>query len=286
MKILDGRALSKKITQEQIVTVEKLKKVGITPKLVVVMLGDDPASDIYIRNKQKRAEKIGIDSQLVKLPEQTSQETLLKLIAKLNQDQSVDGILVQLPLPQHIDEQLIIEAVNPQKDVDGFSPINMGKLWSNQANLVACTPKGIMTMLAENQITVAQKNVVIVGRSNIVGRPIAALMLNANATVTITHSQTKNLAAITKQADILVVAIGQGNFIDESYVKTDAVVIDVGMNRLADGQLVGDVNFERVKEKAAAITPVPGGVGPMTITTLMAQTIEIARRRLQNGTNQ
>lgn len=283
LELLDGRALADQLTEAQTVAVAALKAQGVTPKLVVIMVGEDPASAIYTRNKQKRATKLGMASVLKKLPAETSEPELLTVIADYNQDPTVDGILVQLPLPPQINEEHVIQAIDPQKDVDGFSPVNIGKLWMNQSGLVACTPQGIMTLLAAHQIDVSGQDVVIVGRSNIVGRPLAALMLNANATVTIAHSRTQNLQALTKRADILVAAVGQAHLFGAADIKPGAVVIDVGMNRLADGTVTGDVDFEAVKAQVSAITPVPRGVGPMTITMLMAQTIEIAKGRVKRG---
>lgn len=283
LKLLDGRALANELTQAQQVAVAALKQQGITPKLVVIMVGDDPASTIYTQSKQKRATKIGIASELKRLSAETTEADLLAVIRQLNADETVDGILVQLPLPKQINEDHIIRAIDPQKDVDGFSPVNLGQLWLNQPGLVACTPNGIMRLLAAHKIDVAEKKVVIVGRSNIVGRPLAALMLNANATVTIAHSRTADLKDLTKTADILVAAIGQPHFFGIEDVKEGAVVVDVGINRLEDGTVTGDVDFDALKEHVSAMTPVPRGVGPMTITMLMEQTIEIAKERANHG---
>ncbi|KRM23960.1 bifunctional methylenetetrahydrofolate dehydrogenase/methenyltetrahydrofolate cyclohydrolase FolD [Latilactobacillus graminis] len=283
MELLDGRSLANELTQAQQMAVTQLKQQGIIPKLVVIMVGTDPASTIYTKNKQKRAAKIGIASELKQLPDETTATDLLALIHQLNEDATVDGILVQLPLPKQINEDQIIQAIDPQKDVDGFSPVNIGKLWLNEPGLVACTPNGIMQLLAAYNIDIAGKNVVIVGRSNIVGRPLAALMLNANATVTIAHSHTVALKALTKTADILIVAIGRARFFGVDDVKKGAVVVDVGINRLEDGSVTGDVDFEALKTHVSAMTPVPRGVGPMTITMLMAQTIEIAKGRAKRG---
>lgn len=283
LELLDGRALANELTQAQQMTVATLKQQGVTPKLVVVMVGDDPASAIYTQSKQKRATKIGMVSELKRLSAETTEADLLAVVRQLNADETVDGILVQLPLPKQIDEDHIIRAIDPQKDVDGFSPVNIGRLWLNQPGLVACTPNGIMRLLAAHDIDVAGKNVVIVGRSNIVGRPLAALMLNANATVTIAHSRTADLKALTKTADILVAAIGKPHFFGIEDVKEGAVVVDVGINRLEDGTVTGDVDFEALKLHVSAMTPVPRGVGPMTITMLMDQTIEIAKERAKRG---
>ncbi len=283
LELLDGRALANELTRAQQMAVATLKQQGVTPKLVVVMVGDDPASAIYTQSKQKKATKIGMVSELKRLSAETTEADLLAVVRQLNADETVDGILVQLPLPKQIDEDHIIRAIDPQKDVDGFSPVNIGRLWLNQPGLVACTPNGIMRLLAAHDIDVAGKNVVIVGRSNIVGRPLAALMLNANATVTIAHSRTADLKALTKTADILVAAIGKPHFFGIEDVKEGAVVVDVGINRLEDGTVTGDVDFEALKLHVSAMTPVPRGVGPMTITMLMDQTIEIAKERAKRG---
>ena len=283
MELLDGRALANELTHAQQTAVKTLKVQGVTPKLVVIMVGDDPASAIYTQSKQKRATKIGMASELKRLSAETTEAELLALVKTLNDDRTVDGILVQLPLPKQINEDHVIQAIDAKKDVDGFSPVNIGQLWLNQPGLVACTPNGIMRLLAAHKIDVAGKNVVIVGRSNIVGRPLAALMLNANATVTIAHSRTANLKALTKTADILVAAIGKPHFFGIDAVKEGAVVIDVGINRLEDGSVTGDVDFEALQNHVSAMTPVPRGVGPMTITMLMEQTIEIAKERVKRG---
>ncbi|QMU87405.1 bifunctional methylenetetrahydrofolate dehydrogenase/methenyltetrahydrofolate cyclohydrolase FolD [Latilactobacillus sakei] len=283
LELLDGRALANELTHAQQTAVETLKEQGVTPKLVVIMVGDDPASAIYTQSKQKRATKIGMASELKRLSAETTEAELLALVKTLNDDRTVDGILVQLPLPKQINEDHVIQAIDAKKDVDGFSPVNIGQLWLNQPGLVACTPNGIMRLLAAHKIDVAGKNVVIVGRSNIVGRPLAALMLNANATVTIAHSRTANLKALTKTADILVAAIGKPHFFGIDAVKEGAVVIDVGINRLEDGSVTGDVDFEALQNHVSAMTPVPRGVGPMTITMLMEQTIEIAKERVKRG---
>ena len=269
--ILDGRMLSKKIRTNVSEKVSLLKQEGITPKLVVILVGEDPASQVYVRNKRKTAHALGIEAVDIRLPENVGED-------ELNSDRTVHGILVQLPLPKHINENKVTHRIIPEKDVDGFHPLNIGKLFMNIPGPLPCTPRGIMEFFKEYDIPVSGKRVVIVGRSNIVGRPMAALLVNSDATVTIAHSKTKNLAEVTKQADILIVAIGKGEFIDENYVKKGAVVIDVGMNRNNDGKLVGDVNMESVSKVASYITPVPGGVGPMTIAMLMKQTVELAER--------
>lgn len=280
-ELIDGKQLAQTVKASLTTKVAALKRVGITPCLVVVLVGEDPASQVYVRNKHRQAEKIGMASRVIRLPETTTQAELLALIDQLNNDASVDGILVQLPLPRHIDEQAVTDAIIPQKDADGFHPINMGQLFMNHPNSVPCTPAGIMEMFAAYNVDLAGKHAVIVGRSNIVGRPLAALLLNADATVTIAHSKTKDLAALTRQADILVVAVGRPKLLDASYVKPGAVVIDVGINRQGK-HLVGDVDFESVKDVASLITPVPGGVGPMTIAMLLAQTVTLAQKRLIN----
>lgn len=276
--ILDGRMLSKKIRTNVSEKVSLLKQEGITPKLVVILVGEDPASQVYVRNKRKTAHALGIEAVDIRLPENVEEDELIRLIDELNSDRTVHGILVQLPLPKHINENKVTHRIIPKKDVDGFHPLNIGKLFMNIPGPLPCTPRGIMEFFKEYDIPVSGKRVVIVGRSNIVGRPMAALLVNSDATVTIAHSKTKNLAEVTRQADILIVAIGKGEFIDENYVRKGAVVIDVGMNRNSDGKLVGDVNMESVSKVASYITPVPGGVGPMTIAMLMKQTVELAER--------
>lgn len=280
-EILDGKKTAaifdKKLTQEII----QLKEKNIIPGLAVIMVGNNSASEIYVRNKRRRAKNIGINFEEINLPDTISENDLLAEVEKLNNREDIDGFIVQLPLPAHISEERIVNAVRPEKDVDGFAPYNVGKLYMNDQNRVPATAKGIMLLLEQYNIDIDGKNVVIVGRSNIVGRPVAAMMLNANATVTIAHSHTKNLAEITKKADILIVAIGQGEFITADYVKAGAVVVDVGMNRVND-KLTGDVNFDEVSVKTSWITPVPGGVGPMTITGLLYQTVNIAKERI-NG---
>lgn len=270
MELLDGKALANDILDKLSL---KVKQLDTAPNLVVIQVGNDPASSVYIRNKERTAERVGINSETVKLSKHITQDELLEIIDKYNNDSLVNGILVQLPLPKHIDEQVILEAISPMKDVDGFHPLNVGKLNIGQKQMIPSTPAGIMELLKANQIELEGKHVVIVGRSNIVGKPLAHLLLEANATVTITHSRTKDLKHLTKLADILVVAVGQSEFITKDYVKTGAVVIDVGINRTESG-LKGDVDFNNVKLKVAAITPVPGGVGPMTIAMLMNQTYQ------------
>lgn len=273
MKLLDGKALANDILDELALNVKQL---DTAPHLVVIQVGDDPASSVYVRNKERTAERVGINSETVKLSKHITQDELLEIIDKYNHFTSVNGILVQLPLPKHIDEQVILEAISPMKDVDGFHPLNVGKLNIGQKQMIPSTPAGIMELLKANHIELEGKHVVIVGRSNIVGKPLAHLLLEANAAVTIAHSKTKDLKHLTKQADILVVAVGQPELITEDYVKDGTVVIDVGINRTESG-LKGDVDFNNVKSKVAAITPVPGGIGPMTIAMLMNQTYQAYR---------
>lgn len=273
MELLDGKALANDILDKLSLKVNRL---DTAPNLVVIQVGNDPASSVYVRNKERTAERVGINSETVKLSKHITQDELLEIIDKYNHFTDVNGILVQLPLPKHIDEQVILEAISPMKDVDGFHPLNVGKLNIGQKQMIPSTPAGIMELLKANHIELEGKHVVIVGRSNIVGKPLAHLLLEANATVTITHSRTKDLKHLTKLADILVVAVGQSEFITKDYVKTGAVVIDVGINRTESG-LKGDVDFNNVKSKVAAITPVPGGVGPMTIAMLMNQTYQAYR---------
>ncbi|MBZ2404807.1 bifunctional methylenetetrahydrofolate dehydrogenase/methenyltetrahydrofolate cyclohydrolase FolD [Liquorilactobacillus hordei] len=279
-EIIDGRALSHKIRQQLKQRTALLRARGIIPALAVILVGSDNASQIYVRNKHRAAAEVGLATQDFKFPDTTTEEELLELITKLNVDPKVHGILVQLPLPPQINAAKITAAINPIKDVDGFHPLNVGQLFLNDPQSLPCTPHGIMRLLAEHQINVAGKHVVIVGRSNIVGRPMAALLLNADATVTITHSKTSNLRELTRQADILIVAIGRAEFIKKTDVKPGVVVVDVGMNRNAAGKLVGDVDFTEVEPMATAITPVPGGVGPMTIAMLLEQTVRFAERKI------
>ena len=282
VKIIDGKELAKTTTDNLKFEIENLKKKGIVPALVVIVVGEDQASQIYVKNKHRVAESIGIKSIITKLPSSTSESDLLALINEYNENPDVHGILVQLPLPKQINEKKITESIRPEKDVDGFHPVNIGRLVMNDPLAIPCTPMGIMRMFTAYDIDVEGKNAVVVGRSNIVGKPMAALLLNANATVTVTHSHTQNLSEITKQADILVVAIGQANFVKKADVKQGAVVIDVGMNRLDSGKLAGDVDKD-VSDVAGYLTPVPKGVGPMTIAMLMEQTIELTKRSVGIG---
>lgn len=275
--IIDGKALAAKRQLELADKVSQLKKEqGIVPGLVVILVGDDPASHVYVRNKERSAIAAGFNSKVLRLPEQTSEEELLELIESYNQNPDFHGILVQLPLPSHIDEEKILLAISPDKDVDGFHPYNMGRLWTGKPHMLPCTPAGVMTMLREYQIPLEGRKAVVVGCSNIVGKPMAQMLLAENCTVTIAHSKTQNLAYETKQADILVIAIGDGHFITEEHVKEGAVVIDVGINYDKNGKIIGDVKYDDVIKVASHITPVPGGVGPMTITTLMEQTYTAA----------
>ena len=279
MTLIDGKALADKMAVELKAKVDDLKSAGVTPGLVVILVGENPASQVYVRNKERRATAAGFNSEVIRLSEDTTETALLELIAQLNQDDKWHGILVQLPLPAHISEEKILLAIDPDKDVDGFHPMNLGKLFMGAPEMIPCTPYGIMKMFEAYQIDLEGKNAVIIGRSNIVGKPMAHLLLAANATVTIAHSRTKDLAKIASEADILVVAIGRGHFVTKEFVKEGAVVIDVGMNRDAEGKLIGDVAYQEVEPLASYITPVPKGVGPMTITMLMAQTIEAAKRK-------
>mgnify|MGYP000867101297 FL=1 len=280
--IIDGKALAEKLQAKLAEKTAKLKEeTGQEPGLVVILVGDNPASQVYVRNKERSALAAGFRSEVVRLPESTSQEELLALIARYNQDPAWHGILVQLPLPAHIDDEAVLLAIDPDKDVDGFHPTNMGRLWSGHPLMIPSTPAGIMEMFREYKVDLEGKNAVVIGRSNIVGKPMAQLLLSKNATVTLTHSRTHHLAKIAKKADILVVAIGRGHFVTKDFVKEGAVVIDVGMNRDENGKLIGDVKFDEVAEVASLITPVPKGVGPMTITMLMEQTYQAFVRSLE-----
>lgn len=279
MKLLEGKKVAAALDDSMIKRVADLKKKGVTPGLAVVLVGENSASAVYVRNKKRRAEKLGIDFTLIHFDESVTETELLEKIDELNNDQAIDGFLVQLPLPDHIDEDKINEAISPSKDVDGFTPISVGNLWIGTPLTKPATASGILMMLDHYNVDLDGKNVVIVGRSNIVGKPTAALMLDRNATVTITHSHTKNLKEITSKADVLVVAIGRAKFITSDYVKDQAIVIDVGMDRDEAGKLCGDVDFDDVSAKASMMTPVPGGVGPMTITALVDQVIELAEGR-------
>jgi methylenetetrahydrofolate dehydrogenase (NADP+) / methenyltetrahydrofolate cyclohydrolase len=276
--ILDGKKIAAGIQEELKSEIKDLLLQGISPQLSVVLVGDDPASQSYVRGKHRTAEKLGITSEVITLPDTVTSEELFAVIDRLNTSANVDGILVQLPLPKHIDEHEVLIRVSPEKDVDGFHPLNAGLRFVGIPGVTPCTPAGIMEILKREKIPVAGKHAVVIGRSNIVGKPLAMLLLAANATVTICHSKTRNLSVLTRQADILVSAVGQAGLIGQEDVKPGAVVIDVGVNRV-NGKLVGDVDFLHVKEVASAITPVPGGVGPLTITMLMKNTVELGKRR-------
>ncbi|WP_149719058.1 bifunctional methylenetetrahydrofolate dehydrogenase/methenyltetrahydrofolate cyclohydrolase FolD [Campylobacter concisus] len=280
MKILDGKAVSLKVKESVKVRAEELKKFGIEPTLAVILVGEDKASQTYVRAKEKACNEYGIKSVAHRLSENTTQAELLALINVLNLDDSIHGILVQLPLPKHIDTNTILATIDPAKDVDGFHAVNVGKLVSGLDGFVPCTPLGVMEILKEYGIDVAGLNAVVIGRSNIVGKPMANLLLNASATVTVTHSKTKNLKEICKNADLIVAAIGKPFFLKADMVKDSAVVVDVGINRLDDGRLVGDVDFDEVAPKCSYITPVPGGVGPMTIAMLLNNTILAAQAKI------
>lgn len=268
-QIIDGKKISQEIKDELKEKVAAMAKEGKKVALAVIQVGNDPASSVYVRNKKKACEYIGIESLSYELPQETTEEELVALIEKLNADTKVNGILVQLPLPKHINEEKIIQTISPDKDVDGFHMQNVGALCTGGKGYVSCTPLGIITLLKRSGIEIAGKRCVVMGRSNIVGKPMAMLLLRENGTVTICHSKTQDMKEITKQADILVVAIGKPKFVDETYVKEGAVVIDVGIHRNAENKLCGDVDFDRVALHTSAITPVPGGVGPMTIAMLM-----------------
>lgn len=283
MNLIDGKALAAKMQAELKVKVDKLKEADNVPGLAVILVGEDPASQIYVRNKARQATAIGLNSSVVRLPETVSEQELLDLIEQYNQSEQWHGILVQLPLPEHISEEKVLLAIDPEKDVDGFHPMNMGRLWSENPLMIPSTPAGIMEMFREYNVELSGKRAVVIGRSNIVGKPMAQLLMMADATVTIAHSKTENLRELTKEADILVVAIGRDRMIKAEDVKEGAVVIDVGMNRDEDGKLHGDVDFDEVKDVASLITPVPGGVGPMTITMLMEQTVRAASRKMNEN---
>lgn len=282
MQIIDGKKVSAQVKEEVRKQTLELKEAhGITPGLAVVIVGDDPASRVYVNNKKKACEVVGFKSEEYALPASTTQEELLKLVNTLNKKSDINGILVQLPLPEHLDDKAVIEAINPQKDVDAFHAVNVGKIMLGEYDFLPCTPAGVMEMLHSYDISVSGKNCVVIGRSNIVGKPMAMLLLHENGTVTICHSRTKNLAEVCSKADILVAAVGKPKFVTAEMVKEGAVVIDVGMDRDENGKLCGDVDFENVKDKCSYITPVPGGVGPMTISTLMKNTLKACK--IQNN---
>lgn len=277
-ELIDGKKLAALMQEQMKEEVSLLKEEGLTPGLVVLLVGENQASQVYVRNKDLAAERIGIRSKVERYPATITEAELLAEIDKYNHDPLFHGILVQLPLPAHIDENKVLLAIDPKKDVDGFHPLNLGALFAGNPVMIPCTPFGIIKMFEYYDIDLAGKNAVVIGRSNIVGKPMAHLLLQKNATVTIAHSKTKDLPALCRQADILVVAIGRGHFVTEDFIKEGAVVVDVGMNRNEAGKLIGDVAFDEVAPHASFITPVPGGVGPMTITMLMYQTIESAKR--------
>ncbi|MEK4494617.1 bifunctional methylenetetrahydrofolate dehydrogenase/methenyltetrahydrofolate cyclohydrolase FolD [Ureibacillus sp. FSL W8-0352] len=279
-QIIDGKAIGQQIRESIAERVKELKEKGVTPGLAVILVGEDPASQTYVRNKHRSCEAIGIYSEVIKLPENTNEEELLEQIHTLNERKEIHGILVQLPLPKHINEDKVIAAISPDKDVDGFSPVSVGKMMLGQDTFLPCTPFGVMKLLEYSGIEIAGKHAVVVGRSHIVGKPMGQLLLQNDATVTYTHSKTKDLPSITKQADILIAAVGRPNFITREHVKEGAIVIDVGINRVENNKLVGDVNYEEVEPISSYITPVPGGVGPMTITMLLYNTVKSAEKTL------
>ncbi|MCK1991454.1 bifunctional methylenetetrahydrofolate dehydrogenase/methenyltetrahydrofolate cyclohydrolase FolD [Peribacillus muralis] len=280
-QIINGKEIAEAVRLEISKEVQQLREKNMVPGLAVILVGDNQASQTYVRNKEKACEDLGMHSVLIKKPAELSQEELMCSIDELNADDSIHGILVQLPLPGHISEKAIIEAISPEKDVDGFHPINIGRMMTGQDAFLPCTPYGVMVMLEHINYDLEGKHVVIVGRSNIVGKPAGQLFLNANATVTYCHSKTKDLAYYTKQADVVVAAVGKRDTITSDHIKEGAVVIDVGMNRNDEGKLCGDVSFDEVKHKASYITPVPKGVGPMTITMLMKNTVKSAQKALE-----
>ncbi|MGI2294039.1 bifunctional methylenetetrahydrofolate dehydrogenase/methenyltetrahydrofolate cyclohydrolase FolD [Paenibacillus sp. GXUN7292] len=275
---IEGKKISDQIREELIAETARLKQQGVTPGLAVVLVGEDPASKVYVGSKEKACEQVGFYSEVHRLPAETSETELLALIERLNNQDSINGILVQLPLPDHINEKAVIDAISVEKDVDGFHPQSVGNLVIGDDSLLPCTPAGVIELIKRSGVEIAGKHAVVIGRSNIVGKPVAMLLMREHATVTICHSRTANMSEIAKQADILVVAIGKPKAIDSSFVKPGAIVIDVGINRMPDGKLAGDVDYEDCLESAAFITPVPGGVGPMTITMLMKNTLTAAKR--------
>lgn len=281
MALIDGKAVSLQVKQQVKQECDKLKAKGVTPGLAVIIVGDDPASQVYVRNKERACEECGFYSVKYALDADTTQDELNALIDKLNKDEKINGILCQLPLPKHLDDKEVINRIDPIKDVDAFHPVNVGAIMIGDYNFLPCTPAGVMELIHSTGVDITGKKAVVIGRSNIVGKPMAMLLLHENATVEITHSKTVDLKSITKEADILVAAIGRAKFVTADMVKDGAVVIDVGMNRDENGKLCGDVDFENVKDKCSFITPVPGGVGPMTISMLMRNTLTAAK--LQNG---
>ena len=279
-RILDGKKTAQKVKDALKERVEQLKKDGLTPGLAVIIVGNDSASRVYVNNKKKACEYVGIHSEEYALPEETTQDELISLVKRLNEKADIHGILCQLPLPKHINEEAVINAIDPQKDVDAFHPVNVGKIMIGNFDFLPCTPAGVMELIDESGIDLTGKHCVVVGRSNIVGKPQAMLLLHRNATVTICHSKTENLPQVCRTADVLVVAVGRAKMVDESYIKEGAVVIDVGMDRDENGKLCGDVDFDSACKKAGYITPVPGGVGPMTIATLMKNAVTAAEKSI------
>ena len=279
-RILDGKKTAQKVKDALKERVEQLKKDGLTPGLAVIIVGNDSASRVYVNNKKKACEYVGIHSEEYALPEETTQDELISLVKRLNEKADIHGILCQLPLPKHINEEAVINAIDPQKDVDAFHPINVGTIMIGNFDFLPCTPAGVMELIDESGIDLTGKHCVVVGRSNIVGKPQAMLLLHRNATVTICHSKTENLPQVCQTADVLVVAVGRAKMVDESYIKEGAVVIDVGMDRDENGKLCGDVDFDSACKKAGYITPVPGGVGPMTIATLMKNAVTAAEKSI------
>lgn len=280
-KLISGKEVSAKVKEEVRIETDKLVKKGIKPGLAVIIVGNDPASRVYVNSKKKACEEVGFNSFEYALSEETTQAELLELVGKLNNDNKVDGILCQLPLPKQIDENSVINAIKPEKDVDAFHPFNVGKIMIGDFAFLPCTPAGVMELIDSTGVEISGKSCVVIGRSNIVGKPMSMLLLHRNGTVTVCHSKTKELAEICRGADILVAAVGRANFVTADMVKDGAIVIDVGMNRLENGKLFGDVDFENVEKKASYITPVPGGVGPMTIAMLMKNTLTAAK--MHNG---
>ena len=277
-KIIDGKAISKQVREEIAAEVSAFKeKHGCAPGLAVIIVGNDPASQVYVRNKKRACEEVGFYSESYEMPEETTQDELVALVERLNNDDNINGILVQLPLPKHLDETEILLKIRPEKDVDAFHPYNVGKIMIGNYDFLPCTPAGVMVLLERSGVQISGKKCVVIGRSNIVGKPMAMLLLHANGTVTVCHSKTKNLSEICREADILVASIGKPEFVTADMVKDGAVVVDVGINRLESGKLVGDVAFSKVEPKASYITPVPGGVGPMTITMLLQNTLTAAK---------
>lgn len=281
MAVIDGKAVSRAVRTRVAEETEALKKKGVTPGLAVIIVGEDPASQVYVKNKEKACEEVGFYSEKFALPENTTQQELNALVMELNERKDINGILCQLPLPAHLDDKEVINLINPIKDVDAFHPVNVGAIMIGDYHFLPCTPAGVMELIHSTGVDVSGKKAVVIGRSNIVGKPMAMLLLHENATVEITHSKTQNLSEITKEADILVAAIGKAKFVTADMVKEGAVVIDVGMNRDENGKLCGDVDFAQVCDKCSYITPVPGGVGPMTISMLMQNTLTAAK--IQNG---